>query len=108
MSCLNIGVGRSECGPCPKGYEGDGQTCNDIDEVCETLLLRTVDCPVSLFEPEKQTENLQFRRKKLSQLFVHPVQDLYFKFDVAPHQACAECHKSDFHLRLHNPKILTN
>ena len=69
MSCLNIGVGRSECGPCPKGYAGDGQTCNDIDEVRETLLLRTVDCPVSLFEPEKQTENLQFRRKKFITTF---------------------------------------
>lgn len=44
----------------------------------------------------------------LSQLFTHPVQDLYFKFDVAPHQACAECRKSDFHFRLHNPKIVTN
>ena len=34
VSCLNVGVGQSKCGPCPKGYEGDGRTCNDIDEVC--------------------------------------------------------------------------
>ena len=33
VSCLNVGVGQSQCGPCPKGYEGDGRTCNDIDEV---------------------------------------------------------------------------
>ncbi|KAJ7372480.1 hypothetical protein OS493_018987 [Desmophyllum pertusum] len=32
VSCLNVGVGQSRCGPCPKGYEGDGTSCNDIDE----------------------------------------------------------------------------
>lgn len=33
MSCLNVGVGSATCGPCPKGYEGDGRSCTDIDEV---------------------------------------------------------------------------
>ncbi|XP_078366293.1 uncharacterized protein LOC144650486 [Oculina patagonica] len=32
VSCLNVGVGVATCGPCPKGYEGDGTTCDDIDE----------------------------------------------------------------------------
>ncbi|XP_022792613.1 uncharacterized protein LOC111331710 [Stylophora pistillata] len=32
VSCLNVGVGQSKCGPCPKGYEGDGRTCTDINE----------------------------------------------------------------------------
>lgn len=33
VSCLNVGVGQAKCGPCPKGYEGNGTTCHDIDEV---------------------------------------------------------------------------
>ncbi|XP_020621686.1 cartilage oligomeric matrix protein-like [Orbicella faveolata] len=32
VSCLNVGVGLATCGPCPKGYKGDGRTCDDIDE----------------------------------------------------------------------------
>lgn len=33
VSCLNVGVGHATCGPCPKGYDGDGITCDDINEV---------------------------------------------------------------------------
>ena len=39
VSCLNVGVGQSTCGPCPKGYKGDGRTCTDIDEVSREELL---------------------------------------------------------------------
>ena len=31
--CHNTGGGNFRCGSCPTGYEGDGVTCNDIDEV---------------------------------------------------------------------------
>ena len=31
--CYNTGGGHSSCEPCPDGFEGDGKTCTDIDEV---------------------------------------------------------------------------
>ena len=33
VNCHNVGNGSFECDSCPKGYEGDGETCTDIDEV---------------------------------------------------------------------------
>ena len=32
-NCYNLGSTAYTCGPCPDGYEGDGVTCTDIDEV---------------------------------------------------------------------------
>ena len=32
-NCHNVGNGSFECDSCPEGYEGDGETCTDIDEV---------------------------------------------------------------------------
>ena len=32
-NCLNYGGGSHGCDPCPEGFEGDGVTCTDIDEV---------------------------------------------------------------------------
>ena len=32
-NCLNLGGGSYTCGSCPAGYDGDGVTCTDIDEV---------------------------------------------------------------------------
>lgn len=43
MSCLNVGVGSATCGPCPKGYEGDGRNCSDIDEVSRGDLLGEIN-----------------------------------------------------------------
>ena len=34
VSCYNVGNGQFECGTCPEGYEGDGEKCIDINEVC--------------------------------------------------------------------------
>ena len=31
--CVNTGSGGHDCLNCPPGYEGDGHTCTDIDEV---------------------------------------------------------------------------
>lgn len=31
--CYNTGSGTYQCEPCPDGYEGDGASCSDIDEV---------------------------------------------------------------------------
>ena len=31
--CFNLGAGSHKCGACPAGYDGDGITCTDIDEV---------------------------------------------------------------------------
>ena len=33
VTCRNLGYGNSQCGDCPPGYEGDGTSCVDIDEV---------------------------------------------------------------------------
>ena len=44
VSCLNVGVGQSKCGPCPKGYEGDGRTCTDINEVGRVSLAQLKLC----------------------------------------------------------------
>ena len=38
--CYNVEGSQFICGPCPDGYQGDGTTCVDIDEVliyCLTL-----------------------------------------------------------------------
>ncbi|XP_074619052.1 uncharacterized protein LOC141877910 isoform X2 [Acropora palmata] len=32
VTCVNVGIGKSQCGPCPVGYEGNGRICDDIDE----------------------------------------------------------------------------
>ena len=32
--CYNLGGGSYTCDNCPDGYDGDGVTCTDIDEVC--------------------------------------------------------------------------
>ena len=31
--CVNTGSGGFSCGLCPVGFEGDGVSCTDIDEV---------------------------------------------------------------------------
>ena len=33
VNCHNLGNGTFECESCPDGFEGDGQTCTDINEV---------------------------------------------------------------------------
>ena len=33
VECHNIGNGTFECESCPDGFEGDGISCTDIDEV---------------------------------------------------------------------------
>ena len=35
-NCFNTGGGNHYCGACPWGYQGDGITCTDIDEVINT------------------------------------------------------------------------
>ena len=43
VNCRNVGFGTFECDSCPKGYEGDGQSCTDIDEVIsQTCSIRSV------------------------------------------------------------------
>ncbi|XP_074619049.1 uncharacterized protein LOC141877908 isoform X1 [Acropora palmata] len=32
VTCVNVGIGKSQCGPCPVGYEGNGRICDDVDE----------------------------------------------------------------------------
>ena len=41
VNCHNVGNGSFECDSCPEGYEGDGETCTDIDEV---MLLTLSKC----------------------------------------------------------------
>ena len=36
VECHNIGNGSFECESCPEGFEGDGQTCTDVNEVITT------------------------------------------------------------------------
>ena len=38
--CLNYGGGSHVCDGCPVGYEGDGVSCTDIDEVSESAHVR--------------------------------------------------------------------
>ena len=33
VNCQNVGNGSFECESCPDGFEGDGETCTDINEV---------------------------------------------------------------------------
>ena len=35
--CYNLGSGNFRCGACPVGFEGDGISCTDIDEVRNKL-----------------------------------------------------------------------
>ena len=38
VECRNVGNGSFKCESCPDGFEGDGKSCTDIDEV--TLILK--------------------------------------------------------------------
>ena len=33
VDCVNIGNGLFECGHCPEGFQGDGKSCTDVNEV---------------------------------------------------------------------------
>lgn len=37
--CINTGSNNFRCLSCPPGYEGDGITCTDVDEVINTNIL---------------------------------------------------------------------
>ena len=39
VHCVNIGNGSFECGTCPDGFEGDGKSCGDINEVLSEMRL---------------------------------------------------------------------
>ena len=43
------------CGPCPKGYEGDGTTCDDIDEVRGVALTDSSSCCLVFFKQTRET-----------------------------------------------------
>lgn len=37
VECHNVGNGSFECESCPEGFQGDGQTCTDVNEVLTTM-----------------------------------------------------------------------
>ena len=64
VNCHNVGNGSFECESCPDGFEGDGQTCTDINEV----LCKSMDFQLSSHctltnqnKPKKNQSQLQFK-----------------------------------------------
>ena len=40
VECHNVGNGSFVCESCPDGFEGDGKSCTDIDEVMRYIGLK--------------------------------------------------------------------
>ena len=71
-NCLNYGSGSSGCDPCPVGFEGDGVTCTDIDEVIamvvhlENSYITVVTCFVNLEIEGVDTTFIKMKKDKKS------------------------------------------
>ena len=52
VECHNVGNESFKCESCPNGFEGDGKSCSDIDEVTPSYWkynMLGIDCPADLY-----------------------------------------------------------